>query len=172
MDDRVLMATKQWTLVQPVVSAFVGAIVRDFAARDDVLQEIAVAILESYDHYDASRPFQAWALGIARNHIRTYLRRQKRDRLTFDEKVIASLADTFDGMTEETRALDRLHVCVSKLDTKALELLDMRYSQDLKPAAIAERIKSTPNNIAKALQRIRDVLRDCVRKQSAAEAYE
>lgn len=170
MDDRVLMATKQWTLVQPVVSAFVGAIVRDFAARDDVLQEVAVAILESYDSYDAARPFQAWALGIARNQIRNYLRRQKRDLLTFDEKVIASLADTFDGMSGEVRTLDHLHDCVGKLDAKALKLLDMRYSQDLKPAAIAERLESTSNNIAKALQRIRDLLRDCVRKQTAAEA--
>ncbi len=169
MDDRVLMATKQWTLVQPVVSAFVGAIVRDFAARDDVLQEVAVAILESYDTYDPARPFQAWALGIARNQIRNYLRRQKRDLLTFDEKVIASLADTFDGIGAELRTLDHLHVCVGKLDARALELLELRYTQDLKPAAIAARLQSTANNIAKALQRIRDSLRDCVRKQAVAE---
>ncbi len=49
MEPNILMATKQWTLVQPLVSAFVGAIVRDFAVRDDLLQEIAVAILESYE---------------------------------------------------------------------------------------------------------------------------
>ncbi|MFM8584714.1 MAG: hypothetical protein ACKOFW_24920, partial [Planctomycetaceae bacterium] len=50
-------ATRQWTLAQPVVSAFIGSIVRDVAARDDVLQETAVAVLESFDRYDPALPF-------------------------------------------------------------------------------------------------------------------
>ena len=45
-------ATRLWTLAQPVISAFVTSVVRDFAARDDVLQEIAVAVIESFERYD------------------------------------------------------------------------------------------------------------------------
>jgi len=169
VDDRILIATKQWTLVQPVVSAFIAAVVRDFSVRDDILQDVAVAVLESYERYDPSRPFQTWALGIARNQIRSYLRRQKKDLLTFDEQVIANLADGFNELAGQQRSLEHLQGCVGKLDPKAIELLELRYSTGLKPAAIAERLHSNANNIAKALQRIRDLLRECIRRQMTAE---
>ena len=170
MDDKILIATKQWTLVQPVVSAFVGAVVRDFSTRDDILQEIAVAVLESYDRYDASKSFQAWALGIARNQIRIYLRRQKRELLTFDEQVIGNLVDSFNAPAGPRRSLEHLQSCLGKLDVKAIELLQLRYSENLKPAAIAERVNANANSISKGLQRIRDVLRACIRRQMAMEA--
>lgn len=174
MDERILNATKQWTLVQPVVSAFVGAVVRDFAARDDILQEVAVAILESYERYDPSRSFQAWALGIARNQVRSYLRQQKRDILTFDEQVVANLADAFNDLPEHFRALEHLRTCIEKLDAEALQLLELRYTANLKPAAIAQRLRSnassSANAVAKALQRIRDRLRVCMQRQANLEA--
>ena len=57
MDEKSRQATRLWTLAQPVVSAFVTSVVRDFKDRDDVLQEIAVAAIESFDAYDPKRPF-------------------------------------------------------------------------------------------------------------------
>ena len=46
MDDSTRKATRLWTLAQPRVSAFVTSVVRDFRDRDDVLQDIAVAVVE------------------------------------------------------------------------------------------------------------------------------
>ncbi len=170
VDDRVLQATKQWTLVQPVVSAFVAAIVRDFASRDDLLQEIAVAIIQSYERYDETKPFQAWALGIARNQVRNYLRQQSRDKLTFDEQAIANLADSFDQCSDYLHSLEHLRDCVGKLDDKARRVLELRYAEDLKPAAIAQQLQLSANTVAKALQRIRDTLRDCIARHLDLEA--
>ena len=82
---------------------------RDFTARDDVLQEIAVAVIETFDRYDPERPFVGWALGIARNQVRLYLRRKQRDRLIFDEEIIARLAAAFESMpSDQLRKLDFL----------------------------------------------------------------
>ncbi|MFM7926234.1 MAG: sigma factor, partial [Pirellula sp.] len=53
-------ALRQWTVVQPIVSSFVSAMLRDYSARDDLMQDIAIAILESHDRYDPSQPFAAW----------------------------------------------------------------------------------------------------------------
>ncbi len=65
MDDRTRQATRQWTLAQPVVSAFLTSVVRDFRDRDDVLQDVAVAVVECFDRWDRERPFVAWAMGDA-----------------------------------------------------------------------------------------------------------
>jgi len=80
---------------RPAVSAFVASVVRDFRDRDDVLQDFAVAVVESFESYDPDRPFVAWAMGVARNQVGLNLRKRRRDRLVFDEATIAGLAVAF-----------------------------------------------------------------------------
>jgi RNA polymerase sigma-70 factor, ECF subfamily len=163
MDEIHQQAIRCWTLAQPTVSAYVAAVVRDFRDRDDVLQAISVAVLESFSTYDPSRPFVGWALGIARNQIGTYLRDRKRHRLLFDAETADLLAVAFEQIeTEQTRKLDFLHQCLAKLEGRARQLCDLRYQNDLKPAAIASLLGMTPNAVAKSLQRIRDQLRQCI----------
>ena len=172
MDNSTRQAARLWTLAQPVVSAFVTSVVRDFSARDDVLQEVAVSVIESFDRYDPKRPFVAWALGIAQNQVGLYLRRVQRDRLVFDEATIACVAAAFDATAAEpSHKLEYLKDCLQGLENRARKLCDLRYRHDLKPAAIAELLGMTANSVAKALQRIREQLRDCIeRKAALAEA--
>lgn len=112
MDDNTRQAARLWTLAQPVVSAFVTSVVRDFSARDDVLQEVAVAVIESFDRYDSSQSFVGWALGIARNQVGLYLRRVRRNRLVFDDETIGCLASAFGAVSaDESPKLDFLQEC-------------------------------------------------------------
>lgn len=170
MDSKTIQATRLWTLAQPVVSAFVISVVRDFSARDDVLQEVAVAVMESFDRYDPQRPFVGWAMGIAQNQVRLYLRRIQRDRLVFDDDVLVQLAVAFEETSpERSQTLGFLRGCLDQLEGRARELCELRYGRDLKPAAIAESLGMSGNTVAKALQRIRDQLRACVERKAAVE---
>lgn len=172
MDDRIRQATRQWTLAQPAVSAFLTSVVRDFRDRDDVLQDVAVAVVESFDHWDSERPFVAWAMGIARNQVGLYLRRRRRDRkvLEFNAETVDSLAVAFSAVGERGEPrLDFLQECLKTLEGRARAMCELRYQQDLKPAAIAEAIGMTANAVAKSLQRIREHLRDCINHKAAAE---
>lgn len=169
MDENTRIVMRQWTLAQPVVSSFIGAMVRDFTDRDDVLQETAVAVLESADRYDQSRPFIAWALGIARNQIRMYLRRDSQQRLVFDESLISQLQDSFAAVSaHEVHRLRFLRECLQRLDPREQLLFQLRYAEDLKPAAIGEQLGVAANTVSKALQRLRDQLRTCVDRATAA----
>ena len=110
-------AIRHWTVAQPIVSAYVASIVRDFRDRDDVLQEVAVAVLESFSEYDPARPFVGWAIGIARNQIGTYLRNRKRNRLVFDGETVELLAQAFEQTEQDhAQSLDYLKDCVAKLE--------------------------------------------------------
>lgn len=170
MDERSRQATRCWTLAQPVVSAFIASVVRDFRDRDDVLQETALAVIDSFDKYDPSRPFNAWALGIARNQVGVYLRKRRRDRLVFDDNVMVSLSTAFSEIsTEESRQFDFLEVCLKQLQKRSKSLCELRYHEDLKPAEIADRLGMSANSVAKALQRIRDQLRDCIQIKMTKE---
>ena len=166
MNPKVLEATRLWTLAVPTVSAFVTSLVRDFQDRDDVLQETAVASLESFDRYDPAQPFIAWAIGIARNQVRLHCRRKSRERIAFDSETVDALAHAFTESDQKNRRLDYLGDCVQGLEPRSRELCRLRYEQDLKPAAMADRLGMGANAVAKALQRIRDRLRECVERKA------
>jgi RNA polymerase sigma-70 factor (ECF subfamily) len=171
MDETTRQATRLWTLAQPTVSAYITSLVRDFRDRDDVLQETAVAVLESFDRYDPARSFVGWALGIARNQVGLYLRRRGRDRLLFDTEATEQLAVAFESITsEETHQLDHLRECLQLVQGRARQLCELRYRDDQKPAAIAAALGMSANAVAKALERIREQLRECIQRKAAAQS--
>jgi RNA polymerase sigma-70 factor, ECF subfamily len=168
MDDKTRDVARLWTLAQPAVSAFIASLVRDFRARDDVLQDVAVAVLDSFASYDPSRPFAAWAIGIARNQVLLYLRSKGRDRLVFDPDALARIESAFaEVRPHEVRMLDYLDECVQLLEGRARQLCELRYRGDLKPAAIGRRVGMSANGVAKTLQRAREALRGCVERKAA-----
>ena len=170
MDDLARQAFADWTQAQPVVSAYVHAIVLDRAERDDVLQDVALAVLESYPAYDRSRPFLPWAMGIARHAIGDSLRRRRRRPVSIAPEAVEALAGAFADVGQQERAaLAHLADCVAKLEGRAREACDLRYRLDLKPARIAELMGLQPNTASKLLQRVREELRACVEQRVRAE---
>ena len=136
------------------------------------MQDIAVAVFESFDSYDPRRPFDKWALGVARNQFKTYLRKRKRDRerLVFDEETVACVEKAIaEEPVEEIRKLDFLRECIQDLGGRGRQLCEMRYQDDLKPRAISESMKMPGAAVRKALQRVREQLRQCVERKAAAE---
>ena len=170
MDDRIRQATRLWTSAQPIVSSFVISVVRDFRDRDDVLQEIAVAALESFDSFDPERPFVPWVMGIARNQVGRYLRNRRRDRHVFDDQTIDYLAAVFSEVSgKELQRLDALSSCLKLLQGRARQLCQLRYQQGLGLAGISEKTGMATPAIAKALQRVREQLRACVNRKLAED---
>lgn len=175
IDESTRRVTRLWALAQPRISAFVTAVVRDFRDRDDLIQDIAVAVFESFDSYDPGRPFDKWALGVARNQFKTYLRKRKRDRerLVFDDETVACVEKAFaDEPVEEIRKLDFLKECVGELGDRGRQLCEMRYQDELKPGAISEKLGMPGTAIRKALQRAREQLRLCVERKATAEGVQ
>ncbi|MFT4690157.1 MAG: sigma-70 family RNA polymerase sigma factor [Verrucomicrobiia bacterium] len=170
IDESTRQVTRLWTLAQPKVSAFVTSVVRNFGDRDDLMQDIAVAVFESFDSYDPGRPFVQWAMGVARIQFKNYLRKRQRHLNVFDPETVEILETAFaDLPAEEVRELDFLQDCLKKLDGRGRQLCELRYQEDMKPAAISEVIKQPGTAVRKSLQRIREQLRACVERKAATE---
>ena len=168
MDDRTKNLTRMWMSAQPIVASFVSSVVPDFNTRDDIMQEIITIAIESFDAYDSTRPFVGWVLGIARIQVAVHRRNALRNRVCFDESTVDLLVDSFSQIpTSEVHKLEFLQSCLERLSERDRQLCDLRYEQDLKPARIASQLGTTANNVSKALQRIRDQLRNCIELQVA-----
>lgn len=164
-------ATRYWTLALPAVSAFVASQIQDRGQHEDILQETAVAVLKSFERYDPNVPFKYWAIGIARNQIRNYFRGRQTKPLVFDSETVENLAVAFDAVSNNTGdSVAFLKECIATLQDKARQICDLRYRNNLKPAAIAKKLNTSPNNISKRLQRIRVTLRDCIMQKARLEA--
>lgn len=166
MDQNILKATRLWTLAQPSVSAYVSSMVRNFSDRDDVLQEVAVAVLESFHRFDSSRSFNAWAMGIAKNQILLYFRKRKSEVLLFDEQTAQLLCSAFAEEADVPWDFQHLDDCMQQLDPKNREVCRLRYEQDLKPADIGVVLSISANTVSKMLQRVRQQLRLCIERKS------
>ena len=171
MDPATRRALADWTLAQPAVSAFVHALVHDRADRDDVLQDVAVAVLESYHRYDPARPFLAWALTIARNEAIDSLRRRRRRPAAIPPEAADALAVALAEVADEERArLVHLAACMAELDARAREACELRYRAGLSPSQIGAALGMQANTASKLLHRLRERLRECIDRKFRQEA--
>lgn len=153
---------------QGEVRAFVGSLIRDREAREDVFQEVALVLWQDYAKFDTSRSFGAWARGIAMNKIRQRWERLGRMPASLSNEALQAVAEAYDR-TAATRIAhaDALQHCVSQLPEKSRRLLALRYEQALKLQQMAELLETTADAVHKALSRIRDKLWECVERRLA-----
>lgn len=161
---------RDWIKAQPAVAGFVSALVPDFHAAEDILQEVAVVLLRKYGEYDSSRPFLPWALGIARlevlNRRRALARGGLAHRPSLAEKLEAACGELAPELERRTEALRE---CLKGVEGRAREVLRLRYELALGPREIAGRVGISGGAVRVLLSRVRAALRDCIRRRMAAE---
>lgn len=157
---------------QPVVFAFVRSLVMRFDDAEDIVQQVAVTTAENFDEYDRSRPFNAWAIGIARVMVMRYFSKyQPQHAVLFDSRMVDRLSSSLQGQQERGHFLSvNLELCIAKLSQRARKMLDLRYVRDLTPTEIADRLGTSNNTVRVGLYRIRQALKDCMMKVGNAES--
>ncbi len=174
MDDSesIKRLTIEWTKAQPAVARFVRSFVRNRDDAEDVLQEVALAIVDRFESYDSTRPFIAWALGVARNLVKAHFRKQLRRPVTADdETAVDRVAEAFESLQPELEDMkEALAECIQRVPAEERRMLAMQYEENLKPAAIATRINKTANHVAVMLHRLRLGLRQCVERKMNSPA--
>jgi RNA polymerase sigma-70 factor (ECF subfamily) len=146
--------------------AFIGSMIRERSARDDVLQETALVLWREFDRYDRSRSFGAWARGFAANKVLQRLERETRSPISLPPEALPAILAAYErteGPEEERReALDK---CLQELPEKSRTLLTLRYEHGLSLVQLGERVHSTMDAAHKALSRIRTRLQACVERR-------
>jgi RNA polymerase sigma-70 factor (ECF subfamily) len=162
-DDRSQLAA-HWERARTAVFAQLVAGIGSFHDAEDVLQEVAVSVARNYATYDPERPFVAWALGIARNHMLMYFRKHHRDRLVFKDQLMRILGSHLEALSGEPDDYRReaLHKCLKKLDPDRRRLIEMRYSSGLSVVEMAERLGKSVAAVKGNLHRVRRALEKCV----------
>lgn len=146
--------------------AYIACMVRDLHQREDVYQDVAVSLWESFDSYRHDKPFGAWARGIARNKLLQMYRSDRRAIQVFSPEALEMVSTAFENRPhDDALSLEALQHCLEQLPDKSRRLLQLRYESGRKLKDIAHTLNQTASGVHRALARIRSLLSDCIRKQ-------
>lgn len=162
---------KAWALAQPRVAAYLAAVLPGPQA-DDVLQNVAVALLRKLPEYDPARPFLPWAVGVARFEALAHRRDAARAPLLEDPRILEQLEAAAADEPADPAVRGALRACLEQVTGRARELLRLRYEEELSPLAIAERLGTSSGSVRVTLTRVRSSLLACIERRLAARPAE
>jgi RNA polymerase sigma-70 factor (ECF subfamily) len=145
--------------------AFLGSVMRDRAAAEDLFQEVSLVLWQNFAAYDPGRPFGAWARGIAVKKVLQGREKSRRLPLAFSPEAIQAVLDAYDRTEDLAPDSAPLRDCLSKLPPRSRSLLALRYERSLKLGEIAKEVGSTPDAVHKLLSRIRENLQECLQRK-------
>lgn len=144
--------------------AYIHSLVRDLNDTDDLFQQTTLIIWKKFGDFDPGRSFFAWACGIARLEVASFLRGRARQRLYFSDDLsvllIEAQAETTNEELEDRR--EALGRCVEKLRQRDRELLAECYGDSPGIHEAAGRRGRSPQSVYNSLRRIRRALFECV----------
>ena len=154
---------------QDDLRAFIGAVVRDSAQRDDVFQEVAMELWRGFDRYDPQRSFGAWARGVAKHRVMKHYRSEGRVPMPLSPAAVEATLNAFDAIDDFRGAAtdwkDALEACLQQMPAQSRKLLSMRYDNESDIGSIASVLRKTVDAIYQSLSRIRKQLEICVRER-------
>ena len=163
---------KCFLAAQASLKAFVFALVRDRNQGEEIFQEIALTLCRNFHRYDRSRPFAAWARGIARNKIRQWWAQSRREAQFFSPDALDAVEKAYERAEEDLEPTrEALRYCLDRLPDKSKRLLALRYESGLKLGEIAEKIGRTLSAVHKSLSRLRGSLETCIKRRLARGGF-
>ena len=155
---------------QDALRAYVTALVLDPFEADDVVQQANVVLCRQADEFPTIKNFTAWACRIAYFEVLSCRKRHRRDRLLFDDGLLAMVAQDMIRLVEDMAPRKRfLDLCLAELSESQREMILKRYGPDGAIKAMAAELGRSIGSVQQSLYRIRLKLLECVRRKMEGE---
>ncbi|MEM6505350.1 MAG: sigma-70 family RNA polymerase sigma factor [Planctomycetota bacterium] len=143
--------------------------VADPDLAEDVFQEVSVAAIRKADEINDEDHLIGWLYQAIRLQGLKVRRDRSRRAKLLSSDVLEALADGREARPTESAKQAALRECVNRLQGVTRDILEMRYGQNLKPAAIAKSTGKNIQTIYKSITRAHTALRDCVNQRLAKD---
>ncbi len=128
---------------------------------DDVSQDVQLNILTKPGGFASPGQMIAFARIVARNHVVNVIRKRERSGETM-------LVDEYGDVVADTEEAERNELsevferCLSQLQDRARQVLEMRYYEGTPFSTIAEAVQLSVVNARKTAERARQALKSCL----------
>ena len=164
---------RMYTKVQPRVFAFILSVIHNRSDADELFQETNVILWERFDQYREETPFAAWAIGIARNKVLEYLRKNKQSRMLFADRFYEQIAEASANSEDDlTGRMSALKFCLEKLKSPDRKLLSLRFNRDYTVKMLSQLTGRSTDSLYKSMARIMHLLKGCIERKLVRQQYE
>jgi RNA polymerase sigma-70 factor (ECF subfamily) len=155
---------QHFTGSEHALRGFISSVVFAPSDREDILQEVALRLWQLYHRYDDTRPFTAWALGVASLRMKEECRKATRRPVLLDEAQLESMTAAFtDPAGDETADPEAaLAACLEALPAEAARLIRERYYGEKSINALSQSSGQSIASIYQTLCRLRRRLAKCI----------
>lgn len=144
-------------------------VVGDPDVAEDVFQEVSVAAIRKSDEISDAEHLTGWLYQAIRLQGLKARRDQGRRHQLLSPDVLEVLVDSSANPQDESTRQAALRECVKRLQGVTRDILEMRYGQNLKPAAIAKQTGKDIQTIYKTVTRAHSALRNCINQRLAKD---
>lgn len=149
--------------------AFIRALGTDEFWVDDLAQEVFLTAFRKMEEFRPDEDFGKWIRGIARRTVMGERSKSARRCRLMHEGITDILMNLGnDEKVEEPNLAEKvalLKSCVEQLPEPSRELLNSRYEQGMQAKELATDLGSTAAAVRKKLQRIRELVRNCMQNK-------
>lgn len=138
---------------------------------EDVFQEVSILAVRKREDIASLAHLPAWLRKSAKFEALNALRKQQRDPLVFNEKVLDLIESEWAGFDHKTAdMLNALERCMGELSDYARDLLRQRYRENLTGQSLAQRMGRPMNTVYVALSRAHSALAECMQRRTSAHS--
>lgn len=139
---------------------------------EDIAQQVFLEFMAKEQQWDLSADLRPLLATMTR-HVALRL---WRERTRQQPETVQKLAEHIRQLVEERDAPPRyqdeiilLRNCLQKLPEKSRELIELHYYEDVRTPQIAAQVNMSADTVCRALSRVREKLRDCIRRAIKAQ---
>ena len=155
------------TAMQSRLYAYVLSLLGDKEQAADVLQETNLTLWRKASEYDETRVFAPWAYRIAHFEVLAYRKKLGRERLVFDDTLLANLSVYAAERGESFNLrLSALQGCMAELSEQQRDLVRHHYGDAQSIKEIAKLRGMSTGAVAQSLFRTRLTLMKCIERET------
>jgi RNA polymerase sigma-70 factor, ECF subfamily len=153
---------------QPSLYAYILTLLPNRDLANDVLQETCIEAWQKSGEFAQGTNFLAWACRIAHFKVLACRRDLGRERLVFDEQLLADIAVEVQEQSRQAGEYpSALDDCLAELSESQRRLILERYGPGGSLRQVAAALGRTSASLAVSLHRVRRVLMECVERKIA-----
>lgn len=150
------------------IYGFILSLVHNWSDADDLMQETCTVLWRKYGEFTPGTNFTAWALSVARFQVMNFLKQKRSHRVRLGDDNMEAIADRMlQDQTHRDQRREALEGCLAKLSDRDRHIIQMRYVSGATTQEVARQLGRSVFAVYKALNRIHQVLLDCIRSKLA-----
>ena len=171
--ERQIQFTQRFSECERAMRAFAFSLIPNREDVDDIIQETLSELWRNFDKFDPERPFLPWANRFVYRQVLIHRRSTAiRLKYMFSEELLQHMVDEQPPLERDVALSDALDKCLQGLTDDQRELVRLRYYTGESLKEVATRAGKSPDSIYKQIQRIREVLQECVTRRLAREGWQ